>query len=739
MKIKYLLFLGCLFWMLKIEKSFSQINGPIIITSDTAEYSLSLSNLQYYQETDSTDRLKLKVLNSVLYRLQFKYLDTTKIEIQNKHLIWIKFDIKNILPKKVSECLIIYGDIIRLRAINIFNVIDTLKPLTGYDIDIEGVKETRGYILPLQLDTFETKSIFILEDELNSIYKFVHNVKIGSLNRQLMVVSKRNEFHLTNSSFYRSFLGGIIFLGGLLLLSFFYVNRTKSYFYGFLILLMISISTILDNYDHELLYGNLKGLIIISKIISTLLNVFFIYFFIRNWFGLYVTMPKYDRFLKIFTILLFPGIVILFFVIVIAYSLLNSNEKSEEALYFAIYLLILIWVIYVFCLLSIPYLLRTVKKREAAFISLAFLPTILVYYLGAVVEYALTRNSYYQDKYDWVINLLFIWTTILLIYELLRKYKNQEHALILQTSENQKLQLEKEREINDLVSKQNEKLEALVSHRTTELQSSMISLKDTQEKLIHSEKMASLGTLTAGIAHEIQNPLNFINNFSELNGELVVELHNEVSQGKVDNAVEVSRTIKENSEKIHFHGKRADSIVKNMLQHSRSSSRAGTHVMSLTDINALLDECWRLVYHGFRANASKDDNLKDFNIMIDFDLDMAMQPINVNPEEISRVFINLLNNALYALKAKKLLSGQETPFIPSLKIATCEKGGSCLIRIEDNGIGIPDNIKDKIFNPFFTTKPTGQGVGLGLSLSYEIIVHGHGGTITVVSEENKGT
>ncbi len=268
-------------------------------------------------------------------------------------------------------------------------------------------------------------------------------------------------------------------------------------------------------------------------------------------------------------------------------------------------------------------------------------------------------------------------------------------------------------------------------------------LQATQKQLIQSEKMASLGELTAGIAHEIQNPLNFVNNFSEVNSELIDELSEEVNKGNLDEVKSIVKDIKENEQKINHHGKRADAIVKNMLQHSRSSSSQ----REPTNINALADEYLRLSYHGMRAR----DKL--FNATIQTDFDDGIDEINIIPQDIGRVLLNLYNNAFYAVNEKKKnpypLKGQQEyePTVtvitksvksPSGDLPAGRQGLGVLIYVADNGNGVPQNAVDKIFQPFFTTKPTGQGTGLGLSLSYDI-VKAHGGEIKVTTKDGEGT
>ena len=271
-------------------------------------------------------------------------------------------------------------------------------------------------------------------------------------------------------------------------------------------------------------------------------------------------------------------------------------------------------------------------------------------------------------------------------------------------------------------------------------------LRSAQALLVQREKMASLGELTAGIAHEIQNPLNFVNNFSDVNSELVDELQQEVDKGNLKEIKAIAKDIKDNEQKINHHGKRADAIVKGMLQHSRSSSG----LKEPTDINALADEYLRLAYHGLRG---KD---KSFNATMNTNFDESIGKINIVPQDIGRVILNLINNAFYAVddKKKSMLpspKGEEGSasfdYEPVVTVTTKRLGpplpgrgvgGEVLISVRDNGNGVPQKVLDKIFQPFFTTKPTGQGTGLGLSLSYDI-VKAHGGEIKVESNEGEGS
>jgi signal transduction histidine kinase len=268
-------------------------------------------------------------------------------------------------------------------------------------------------------------------------------------------------------------------------------------------------------------------------------------------------------------------------------------------------------------------------------------------------------------------------------------------------------------------------LQQEVNRQTAEIRLTLDNLKSTQTQLIQSEKMASLGELTAGIAHEIQNPLNFVNNFSEVNKEMLDELDEELDKGDIAEAKAIASDIRQNEEKINHHGKRADFIVKGMLQHSRTS----TGEKQLTNINILADEFLKLSYHGLRA---KD---KNFNAEMITRFDETLTKVNIAQQDIGRVLLNLFNNAFYAVNQKQKTAGPG--YKPAVTVSTSAEKNNLIIKVKDNGDGIPGTIKDKIMQPFFTTKPTGEGTGLGLSLSYDIVVKGHKGSINVESNEGQ--
>ena len=326
-------------------------------------------------------------------------------------------------------------------------------------------------------------------------------------------------------------------------------------------------------------------------------------------------------------------------------------------------------------------------------------------------------SNFYAQFLGFNMYYTFIMFTLYVAYN----YASNSRKLNLQIAQNRKLSEEKQ----EILLRQNATLEQQVSERTAELQKSLQDLRDTQTQLIQSEKMASLGELTAGIAHEIQNPLNFVNNFAEVNTELMDEMEDELKAGHIDSAEKLAENIRQNLEKISHHGKRADSIVKGMLLHSRSS----TGQKEPADINALTDEYFRLSYHGLRA---KD---KMFNAIMSQELDPGLGKASVVAPDIGRALLNLFNNAFYSVaeKKKRLGDGYE----PRVSLTTRRLPGKIRIIVHDNGLGIPSKLVEKIFNPFFTSKPAGQGTGLGLSMSYDIITKEHGGNLSVQTQEGE--
>ena len=361
------------------------------------------------------------------------------------------------------------------------------------------------------------------------------------------------------------------------------------------------------------------------------------------------------------------------------------------------------------------------KKRGALFIIAgSFL------FLSLLVASNLIPGDWGELLFMFSLVSLPIGMTVFLAIRTAITYRSLETKLVeVQelSHQNTKYQLEKQ----ELLAGQNEKLEQQVSERTAQLSQSLNELKSAQAQLVQSAKMASLGELTAGIAHEIQNPLNFVNNFSEVNTELIDEMQEEIDKGDFEEVKAIANDIKENQQKINQHGKRADFIVKGMLQHSRTSSGE----RQPTNINTLADEFLKLSYHGLRA---KD---KTFNTELVTNFEDKLPGVNVVQQDIGRVLLNLFNNAFYAVSQKQKKADKD--YKAEVSVTTSFENGQVIIKVKDNGIGIPDAVKDKIMQPFFTTKPTGEGTGLGLSLSYDIIVKTHGGSIRINSVEGEGS
>jgi len=439
---------------------------------------------------------------------------------------------------------------------------------------------------------------------------------------------------------------------------------------------------------------------------------------------------------------------VLFFLIVYLrksskkHSVLLKWDKTFVSLLFVIALLAVIqvsfsvafinWIWQILLLLVLVALVRLPEFAKFKMLMWAILPFVVISFVGDLVEpftnpvfSPLKRLLNFADPLaiTWMIALLIIWNKQ-------QKALEKERNLRLSEEEQHKIVEARKIELEYLVSERTAEL----THQKEELEQALLELKSTQNQLIQSEKMASLGELTAGIAHEIQNPLNFVNNFSEVSVELLDELKSGPLQNlpaaDKEEVEDIMENLVQNLEKIHHHGKRADAIVKGMLQHSRSS----TQHKEPADINALVDEYLRLSYHGLRA---KD---KSFNATMQTDYDQRLQKINVISQDIGRVVLNLFTNSFYSVNEKKKQMGES--FQPTVSVSTRHitfPAGTegVEIRVKDNGLGIPQRVLDKIYQPFFTTKPAGQGTGLGLSISYDIVTKVHGGEMKVDTKEGE--
>ncbi|WP_310007781.1 ATP-binding protein [Flavobacterium granuli] len=417
-----------------------------------------------------------------------------------------------------------------------------------------------------------------------------------------------------------------------------------------------------------------------------------------------ILLPQIDKYLAIG---FWFSIVLLITGIILNFSRVTTSWIAHAMLFTLIY----------FCLTQKEF------KSVKSFIY-SILPFVAVNFIEDFIEMI---NSPFHEEWDNYFDTAIFFS---IVWFFAMFFINRRQRIDMEREQLKAIELEKEFQQSENLKA---KLEVQVAERTAEilgqkeeLQKALDKLKATQAQLIQSEKMASLGELTAGIAHEIQNPLNFVNNFSEVSSELLEEMNEEIEKGDFEEVKNIAADIKQNLEKINHHGKRADSIVKGMLQHSRASSGQ----KEPTDINALADEYLRLAYHGLRA---KD---KSFNTELETNFDTNLPKAKVIPQDIGRVLLNLFTNAFYTTHQKQKTSSIE--YKPLVSVTTSFNENRVEIVVKDNGSGIPKAIKNKIMQPFFTTKPTGEGTGLGLSLSYDI-VKAHDGELKVETIEGEGS
>jgi two-component system NtrC family sensor kinase len=589
-----------------------------------------------------------------------------------------------------------------------------------------------GWGVPLsQRDTFKTRGgvlIPIRNGETIMVYArlrlyaydFVKEFKLNFEYKDNFLKKNYISEKLYQGDTRAAFIAGVLIMGFLLNLFFYRIAKDKVYLYYALLLLLEGIWYL--STGTRLFFKETPWMIPwLDKILTFGLFFLCVTQFVRYFLKTYKYYPKWDKTIVILAI----TTVILNLVVDYWNMHLPFSQLGFPQIVFAV--LHMTWML----LLLISFFLP--KKETDRHTNVAIMAAIPVFCIWTFA-YGIDNISdvvsdltgkprpawiEWVDANDNVIEMFCIawfafWFTWILTqqYAILRKQLTQQA-------------LAREREKNEMMARQQQELEEQVEKRTTELKQSLDDLRNTQQQLIQAEKMASLGELTAGIAHEIQNPLNFVNNFSEVNNELIDEMKEELKTGNYQDAIAVAESVRQNNEKIAHHGKRADSIVKGMLQHSRNSSGQ----KELTDINALVDECMRLSYHGLRA---KD---KTFNAKTETDFDSNLPKINIAPQDIGRVVLNLFTNAFYSVMQKKKQSGD--PFEPIVTVKTAKVPAGVTISIRDNGNGIPQKVIDKIFQPFFTTKPVGEGTGLGLSMSYDIITKGHNGELKAETKEGE--
>jgi signal transduction histidine kinase len=696
--------------------------SPVEITSDTADsYLLPKAAVQVLEDT--TGKLSIDEVSRSPYINRFHTNNVTKINF-SAYAFWFRCRLKNMMKYDAD---ITFATGAEFCDFYVQQPGDSVKHLkTGWGVPwskMDGLKLKTA--ITLSITPGEEVLIFCRE-RYNQSYVLPKNIAISYQFEKKAI----QDLYINDDTEFVTNTIAILFTGILILaavFNFFFFTATKDKVYLYFALFAF-LDALYPNGD-VILKFIFRETPLLRNDIETAVLVFNLFFFV-NFFRRYLETFKdnrtWDRILVASSYA--------YFIILLLFVLLEETTSHfwrlilGEAIGSMSQLISL--------LLFVASLLYLKQKNAVQSKITPILPVL--FYWGPVWSYAgcdelLAKYtgrsqpavSSWVKLWSPLIELISLGLLVLFFsWSLFRRYQQLQKQLTQQA-------LEKEIERNQLIAQQKVQLEKTVEERTAELKLSLNEIKATQAQLIQSEKMASLGELTAGIAHEIQNPLNFVNNFSEVNKELIEELKSQKSKLKSEEQDEILNDIDANLEKVLHHGKRADSIVKGMLQHSRAS----TGVKEPTDINKLADEYLRLSYHGMRA---KD---KSFNAEFKTEFDESIGKINVVPQDIGRVLLNLFNNAFYAVNEKRKTAGEN--YQPLVTVATkspspwVERGWGEVI-VTDNGKGIPQNIVDKIFQPFFTTKPTGQGTGLGLSLAYDII-KAHGGEIKVETKEGEGS
>jgi signal transduction histidine kinase len=637
---------------------------------------------------------------------------------------WLRFSFKNSLDREISLNLPINADYSKLYVIRNYGNPELFE--NGVFVprsQTNGIRFLR--YIPLKMSPREVLTIYnqVRLSIFTSASRNLNTLSpgFGFLPRLSLTESKRLEEQYTRAV-HDSILFGLLLFASILNLFFFLIVKERIYLYFSLYMACLGTGRMPDELYNVFLREYPNVLWTIAWVVWSL-NGLFMTLFIRSLLQTRKYFPQWDKIMMALTWISLLPIAILFSVLPIFRFSDSELGTTLRTIYFALSSAADYSILIAF-LLTIS---KAIRLKDALII--AVFPVFIFWILGDSL--AQFYNHFYQTIsipgfIIWVHDSWFVMETICLswlafffCWILLQRFRDLQKQM-----SNQALEAQKEKA--QIIKRQKDELERTVETRTAELKQSLHNLQTTQAQLIQSEKMASLGEITAGIAHEIQNPLNFINNFAQVNEEFIDEVEDAIDKGKPDEAKHILRNLKDNQKKINQHGQRADSIVKGMLQHSRSSSRQ----KELTNVNELVDEYLRLSYHGWMA---KD---KSANIRLLKSFDPSIKTINVVPQDIGRVILNLSNNAFYVVSEKK--KSQPNKFEPAVEVSTVQADHKIEIKIKDNGNGISKTTIKKIFQPFFTTKPAGQGTGLGLSMSFDI-VKAHGGEIRVETEEGKGS
>ena len=704
----------------------AQNNLPPVyeITTDTA-LQVTIPDSYWQMLEDKGGRLSFEDVSRPPGVDQFHYNINAENKSNPSATFWFRYVLKNVMNHDARICFPTYGEQ------SDFYIISTNDKIThqvnGVFAEwskLNGLKFSR--YLPITIKPKE--EVIVYNRAFNHILPLsVLSVSFSSTEKIIQDNYIDNEMHYF-TTVNDSFIFGALLFASLFIFFFFAIVREKVYLYFSLYLFFLGFGRF--NIDNEFYYVFLREYPVVYFVLSHKLIWFFAVFFqvhfIRYLLNTPRHFPRWDKFLFVLSSI-YAFLYLLYFILDFYPSIRIKLGSIPGTIILSTWAFISATILATFLLIVVN------KIKVNRLLIIVVLPTLMAWSISnslGILYKSYGWTFFFPHFIVWLTRNWFLIETILLSLLVVFFSWVLLHRFIELKKEIIQKELEKEIEKSQLIAQQKVELEQQVTERTAELKQSLEELKTTQAQLIQSEKMASLGELTAGIAHEIQNPLNFVNNFSEVNVELVDELKGERLKAKGERNEkmedEILNDVKQNLEKILQHGKRADAIVKGMLQHSRAS----TGKAEPTDINALADEYLRLSYHGLRA---KD---KEFNVTLNTDFDAAIGKINVVPQDIGRVLLNLFNNAFYAVTEKK--KQQDENYEPTVSISTKKISNKIEIKVWDNGLGIPQKVVDKIFQPFFTTKPTGQGTGLGLSLSYDI-VKVHGGEIKVETKEGESS
>lgn len=643
------------------------------------------------------------------------------------HVFWFRYRLKNAMTKPVDVVLLNSTQADKTEFFLVDEANEVIHYTTGFlhpNKEKDGLKKING--VPIQIEPGKELTVYNRIENNYFFNKPKHfSVSIGFAKQVIQREYINGEVGVSRRD-YEALFVGILFFACIFNLFFYSIVRDRVYLYYALFLFYFSFDT---NLLTGIVFPNHPSILYTTETLVWASGIFLFVQFMRNFLKTFNKFPLWDKALQ---------------VIAFAHPIAAVARLIIEPYVTGSWSGLLPWISQFLFIVGLFMILITFLKsarsssKFSRVLLVSAIPSSIFWSFGFGLEFLFEtlkerfgveppRFIVWLNEWSHALNLSFvIWFVISFSWVLLLQFLQLRKENTQQALDKERLAREAEIERSRLIELQKIELEKTVEERTQELKVSLENLKSTQSQLIHSEKMASLGELTAGIAHEIQNPLNFVNNFSDLNKELLHEMKEEIEKGNLNDATTIANNVIENEEKINQHGKRADGIVKGMLQHSYS----GTGVKESGNINNLTDEYIRLAYHGFRAKN------KSFHATVEMDFDETIGNINIVPQDIGKVILNLISNAFYAVHEKK--QQNENGYEPTVSVSTKKSGDRIEVRVVDNGNGIPKKVIDKIFQPFFTTKPTGQGTGLGLSIAYDI-VKAHGGQLNVVSKEGQGT